>query len=471
MAAKYAINTVRFFVQDTATGLGVAGLTVAGNSFTSIKLSQDGVLGADIKATITLVDEGAGWYNFVLTALQANYECISPVVVPATATYQAYGVTFYTSKIDNAIGLLALASTGTVGSVTLLTDPYGADNIPNGSIISIVGGTGIGQNRTIIGYNHTTKVVTVGRNWTTTPDGTSIILIKQLNTARIDASQNVYSVDANGNAIAPASVLPAVAAGAKGGLPITDASTGLILTGFGGGTVKNDLVDAPNTTAVTAMQNGLSKPTTPQTITSNSDITAIKGQTDKLAFDLISTVNYLKVTVYGYIGSLLTGTAALIRAAVDKFFNVSTPTGTVNSLPDAVAGATNGLSVVGSAMALTNVAFEANRATSIQSSADAAITANAAVAKHADITGLNNLSSAQAQAACATAIAADPGLVEILALLGYRLEISIADSKAYIFNAGGTARLWQRTLTDKDGAPITADTTGPINGSKWIPYA
>ena len=107
----------------------------------------------------------------------------------------------------------------------------------------------------------------------------------------------------------------------------------------------------------------------------------------------------------------------------------------------------------------------------IQSSADAAITANAEVAKHADITGLNNLSSAQVQAACATAIAADPGLVEILALLGYRLEISIADSKAYIFNAGGTARLWQRTLTDKDGAPITADTTGPINGSKWIPYA
>jgi hypothetical protein len=75
------------------------------------------------------------------------------------------------------------------------------------------------------------------------------------------------------------------------------------------------------------------------------DIAAIKTQTDKLTFDVVSTVNYLKTTVYGFMGTLLAGTAAYIAGAFNKFFNIQTPTGTVNSLPDAVAGATNGLAL------------------------------------------------------------------------------------------------------------------------------
>jgi len=55
------------------------------------------------------------------------------------------------------------------------------------------------------------------------------------------------------------------------------------------------------------------------------------------------------------LGAMITGTAAQIVAAFTKWFNVATPTGTVNSIPDAVAGATSGLSIVGSAMALTSV--------------------------------------------------------------------------------------------------------------------
>jgi hypothetical protein len=175
------------------------------------------------------------------------------IPIPVIATYQGYGVTFYTSKIDNAVGYgPVLAAFGGASTITLAADPYGADNIPNGSIIAIVGGTGKGQNRTITGYAYSTKIVTVGRAWVTQPDNTSILIIKQLNTARIDASQNVYSVDAAGNAIAPAAVLPAVAAGAKGGLPITDASTGLILTGYNGGAMTTVPSNANDVTALLA---------------------------------------------------------------------------------------------------------------------------------------------------------------------------------------------------------------------------
>lgn len=50
------------------------------------------------------------------------------------------------------------------------------------------------------------------------------------------------------------------------------------------------------------------------------------------------------------LGTALTETSGLIAAAFKKFFNVATPTGTVNSLPDAVAGAASGLAIVGSVM-------------------------------------------------------------------------------------------------------------------------
>jgi hypothetical protein len=46
----------------------------------------------------------------------------------------------------------------------------------------------------------------------------------------------------------------------------------------------------------------------------------------------------------------IAGTSNQVSAAFVKMFNVATPTGTVNSLPDAVPGAVSGLSIVGSQM-------------------------------------------------------------------------------------------------------------------------
>jgi hypothetical protein len=94
--------------------------------------------------------------------------------------------------------------------------------------------------------------------------------------------------------------LPAYAPGAKGGLPKLDASTGLQIIGYGDANAKADA-------------------------------------------NLISIL-----------GSAITGTAAQIVAAFTKWFNVATPTGTVNSLPDAVAGATGGVAIVGSQVDLVD---------------------------------------------------------------------------------------------------------------------
>lgn len=57
-----------------------------------------------------------------------------------------------------------------------------------------------------------------------------------------------------------------------------------------------------------------------------------------------------KIDLSYILGTLLTETAGQIAGAFKKWFNVASPTGTVNSIPDAVAGAANGLALVGSSM-------------------------------------------------------------------------------------------------------------------------
>ena len=55
------------------------------------------------------------------------------------------------------------------------------------------------------------------------------------------------------------------------------------------------------------------------------------------------TSGVVKANLAQILGTVLTETAGLIAAGFKKFFNVATPTGTVNSLPGAVPGANGGL--------------------------------------------------------------------------------------------------------------------------------
>jgi hypothetical protein len=69
----------------------------------------------------------------------------------------------------------------------------------------------------------------------------------------------------------------------------------------------------------------------------------------------IDTVEYPEVAVKAIIASLLTEDAVgRIATAVKKFFDKASPAGTINSLPDAVAGASGGIAIVGSAMTLAS---------------------------------------------------------------------------------------------------------------------
>lgn len=86
-------------------------------------------------------------------------------------------------KLINACGftetLLAAAVTGTAqvgGSSTTIKLAAGAsatDNAYNGATITFTGGTGSGDVREILAYNGTTKIATVSKAFSTTPDATT----------------------------------------------------------------------------------------------------------------------------------------------------------------------------------------------------------------------------------------------------------------------------------------------------------
>lgn len=62
------------------------------------------------------------------------------------------------------------------------------------------------------------------------------------------------------------------------------------------------------------------------------------------------TSGVIKSNLVQILGTTLTETSGYLAAAFKKFFNIGTPTGTVNSIPDAVAGASGGIAIVGSVM-------------------------------------------------------------------------------------------------------------------------
>jgi hypothetical protein len=74
------------------------------------------------------------------------------------------------------------ATTAGNDTITLGGDghtPSAVDDTYNGASIEIARGKGVGQVRTIVDYNGTSKVATVDRDWETNPDdGTSVYVIK-----------------------------------------------------------------------------------------------------------------------------------------------------------------------------------------------------------------------------------------------------------------------------------------------------
>jgi hypothetical protein len=74
------------------------------------------------------------------------------------------------------------AQAGATNSITLAATASAVDGTYNRNLIVLVDNTGVGQTRTIVDYNGTTKVAIIDRDWRTTPDATSTYQITPDNT-------------------------------------------------------------------------------------------------------------------------------------------------------------------------------------------------------------------------------------------------------------------------------------------------
>jgi hypothetical protein len=185
------------------------------------------------------------------------------------------------------------ANTATSNTIKLAIDATGANNeilygnTSGSNIITIVAGTGVGQQRTISSYVASTRVATVSTGWTTTPDTTSVYSIGRLTTTRSGDVVGIFNI--------PASTFRV---GEKQ-FRLIDSSTGDIPSSSTNGDASffaQGLLETTENTIVSTIQPTIQRTSvgdTRVTTTTSSIVTPIAGWWDPLAQTfLISPAQY-----------------------------------------------------------------------------------------------------------------------------------------------------------------------------------
>ncbi len=179
-----------------------SGLTIAGgNAFVS---KGGGTTGATAAGTLTEITNGGmtnGLFAYQFTTTEVN--TLGPVAIAVNDgttdvflgvaqvvpwdPYDAVrlGLTAIPNANAGATGGLqagiiraATAQAGAASTITLDASASGTDDTYAGYRIRITSGTGAGQgNRLITDYVGATKIATIGPDWTTNPDNTSVFEI------------------------------------------------------------------------------------------------------------------------------------------------------------------------------------------------------------------------------------------------------------------------------------------------------
>lgn len=159
-----------------------------------VKISKDGGAAANITtlpAALTM-GNGATW-QFAFSATEAQASRIAVTVVDAATkavkdqqiNIRTFGGPASLSPDPLVVIRRGTAQAGAASTITLDAGASATNDFYKGSIINVVGGTGVGQTAQIISYVGSTKVATVyvagppaqGSQFLTSPDSTSIFEI------------------------------------------------------------------------------------------------------------------------------------------------------------------------------------------------------------------------------------------------------------------------------------------------------
>lgn len=117
---------------------------------------------------------GAGSWE---SAVPPTVGAIADAVWDEILTGATHNIATSAGRRVREIGAYAIASGTAQGgnghSITLAASDTAGDNIYNRNLIVITDNTGVGQTRTIVGYDGTSKVAVVDRDWYVQPDATT----------------------------------------------------------------------------------------------------------------------------------------------------------------------------------------------------------------------------------------------------------------------------------------------------------
>lgn len=271
--------------------------------------SGDNATFADCAEEVTTTAGANGMGFITLTGAETNFSMVLLAAKVASGPKNTLATVYPRVLAIVGSGTLSAGSAGGGTLGTLLSYDV------TGCFIRTTGGTGGGgtggasnQARKIITYNTGTGALTVAPNWETTPDNTTTydvllpegVTLGMLKTLNPATAGNKLVVDANG--LGDANMVKAGP------------------TGSGTAQTAGDIIGDTND-----LQARL-----PAALTGNGN---------------------LKVSLQEILTTALTeASGGQLAAAFKKWFDVTSPTGSVNSLPNAVAGASGGVAIVGSNM-------------------------------------------------------------------------------------------------------------------------
>jgi hypothetical protein len=108
-----------------------------------------------------------------------------------SGTEEITAVTLNIEASDPTLVNTGTAQSGGSKSITLAAGASAVTNFYVGQPIQLASGSGVGQVRTIIAYNGTTKVATLDRAWATLPDNTTVYKTRALVSSKLNDSLQV----------------------------------------------------------------------------------------------------------------------------------------------------------------------------------------------------------------------------------------------------------------------------------------
>jgi len=214
MRAKGVLFTGSDFKPDTILypffdGTSVEQYVARANKFTLEKNN----LGYNTKTanteSVTIYDNGTAASIGSAVVVKSSNNSVFVVNINPTSAFNVASanligaVTGTSIKISGYEHYSGLANTASSTTIKLALDSTGATNeslygnTSNSNTISIVAGTGAGQQRTISSYVAATRTVTISSAWTTTPDTTSVYSIGRLTSTRSGDIAGVYTIPAS----------------------------------------------------------------------------------------------------------------------------------------------------------------------------------------------------------------------------------------------------------------------------------